>query len=198
MRCGIELSADEILGEPDDQVVIHGHLHAFAEGPLAAACASAVGDIAASSVQPLSRAVLVEQADGDAQCGDAPIAGKLLGRVHQQCRDALPQERPGHGDLVNQRNAAAPESVVIGFPYDRDVTDDIGTVRGDKAGAVRFGMIGQVTPRLGLAVTDPLDEEPDGRLGITFVEGLDGNVGNAHSTTLAYAGRRTLVPLSAR
>jgi len=31
MRCGIELSADEILGEPDDQVVIHGHLHALAE-----------------------------------------------------------------------------------------------------------------------------------------------------------------------
>src|SRR5580693_6036098 len=70
MRCGIELSDDEILGEPDDQVVIHGHLHAFAERPLAPACAPAVGGIAAPSVQPLSRAVLVEQADGDAQRGD--------------------------------------------------------------------------------------------------------------------------------
>ena len=137
IRCGIELSADEILGKPDDQVVIHGHRHAFAEGPLAPACAPAVGDIAAPSAQPLSRTILVEQADGNAQRGDAPIAGKLLGRVHQQCRDALPQERPGHRDLVNQRDAAAPESGVIGLPYDRDVTDDIGTVRGDKARAVR-------------------------------------------------------------
>jgi len=154
----------------------------------------AVGDIAAPSVQPLSRAILVEQADGNAQRGDAPIADKLLGRVRQQCRDALPPEQPGHRDLVNQRNAAAPEAGVIGLPYDRDVTDDIGTVRGDKARAVRFRVIGQVRPRLGLAVTDPLDEEADGRLGITVADGLDGNVGNAHNTTLAYAQRRTLVP----
>src|ERR1700747_3204410 len=52
MRCGIELSADEILGEPDDQVVIHGHLHAFGQRPLSPACAPAVGDIATPSVQP--------------------------------------------------------------------------------------------------------------------------------------------------
>jgi len=58
-------------------------------------------------------------------------------------------------------------------------------------------MIGQVTPRLGLAVTDPLDEEPDSRLGITLVDKLDGNVGNAHSTTLAYAQQHTLVPRGA-
>ena len=95
MRCGIELSTDEILGEPDDQVVIHGHLHAFAERPLAPAGAPSVGDISAPSVDQLSRAVLVEQADGDAQRGDAAIAGELLGRVHQQCRDALPL---GQGD----------------------------------------------------------------------------------------------------
>ena len=51
-------------------------------------------------------------------------------------------------------------------------------------------MIGQVTPRLNLTVTDPLDQEPDGRLEITVADGLDGNVGNAHSATLAYAQRR--------
>jgi len=78
MRCGIELSADEILGEPDDQVVIHGHLHAFAERP-------------------------------------------------------LPQERPGHRDLVNQRNAAAAESGIIGLLHDSEVTDHLRTARGDKA-----------------------------------------------------------------
>src|SRR6266567_1046201 len=82
MRCGIELSADEILGEPDDQVVINGHLHPFAERLLAPARAPAVGDIATPSIQPLSRAILVEQADGNAQRNDTPIAGKLLGRVH--------------------------------------------------------------------------------------------------------------------
>jgi len=75
MRCGIELSADEILGEPDDQVVVHGHLHAFADWPLAAACAPAVGDIAASSVQPLSRAILVEQG------GRGRLPGRLYGLV---------------------------------------------------------------------------------------------------------------------
>jgi len=31
MRFGSEVSADEILGEPDDQVVIRSHLHALAE-----------------------------------------------------------------------------------------------------------------------------------------------------------------------
>jgi len=33
----IEPSADEILGEPHDQLVIHDHLHPFAERPLALA-----------------------------------------------------------------------------------------------------------------------------------------------------------------
>ena len=66
MRCGVELSADEILGEPDDQVVIHGHLHSHAQWALTPACAPAVGEIAAPSVQPLSRVILVEQADGNA------------------------------------------------------------------------------------------------------------------------------------
>ena len=75
----------------------------------------AVWDIAAPSVQPLSRAILVEQADGNAQRDDASIASKLLSRVHQQCRDAPPLERPGHRDLVDQRNATAPEAGVIGF-----------------------------------------------------------------------------------
>ena len=70
-----KMSADEILREPDDEVVIHDHLHAFAEGPPAPACAPAVGDVAAPSVQPLSWAILVEQADGNAQRYDAPIAG---------------------------------------------------------------------------------------------------------------------------
>jgi hypothetical protein len=73
-----------------------------------------------------------------------------------------------------------------------------GTVRGDQARAVWFRVAGQIRPRLGLAVAYPLDEEPDGRLGITLVDGLDGNTGNAHSTTLAYAERRTLVPHIAR
>ena len=34
-------------------------------------------------------------------------------------------------------------------------------------------------------ILDPLAEKPDGRLGTTLVDGLDGNVGNVHSTTLA-------------
>lgn len=60
MRCAIRLlSADEIFGEQDDQVAIHGHLHTFAEQPPAAACAPTVGDISASSVQPLDRAASV-------------------------------------------------------------------------------------------------------------------------------------------
>jgi len=58
--------------------------------------------------------------------------------------------QPGYSSY----DAAAPESGVIGVPYDRGVTDDIGTVRGDKARAVWFRVIGQATPRLGLAVTE--------------------------------------------
>jgi hypothetical protein len=155
-------SADEILREPDDQIVIHGHRHPLAQRPLALACAPAVRNIAAPSIQPLSWAILVEQADRNAQGGDAPIARKLLGRVHEQRGNAPPPERPGDGDLVNQRNAAAPESGIVGLPHDRDVTDDIVTVRGDKACAHRLCVIGQITPRLGLAITYPLDQEPDG------------------------------------
>jgi hypothetical protein len=78
MRCGIELSADQILGEPDDQVVIHGHLHPLAQRPLTLACAPGVGDIAALPVKPLSRAIFVEQADGNTQRGNAPVAGQPL------------------------------------------------------------------------------------------------------------------------
>ena len=88
--------------------------------------------------------------------------GQLLGRVHEQRRHAPAPERPGYRDLVNQRNAAAPESGIIGLPHDRGVTDDIETVRGYKACALRFCVTGQITPCLSLAITDPLDEEPDG------------------------------------
>jgi hypothetical protein len=42
-----ESSADEILGEPDDQVIIDGDPHPFAERLLTPACAPAVGDIVA-------------------------------------------------------------------------------------------------------------------------------------------------------
>jgi hypothetical protein len=107
---------------------------------------------------------------------------------------ATPRRRNGGpGDLMNQRDAAAPEAGVVGLPHDRDVADDIGTAGRDQARAVRFRVIGQVPPRLGLAVTDPFDEEPDGRLGITLVDGLNGNAGNAHGRRLTYAQRRTLV-----
>jgi hypothetical protein len=58
MRRGGELSADEILGEPD-QVVVHAH---------------------------------------------------PLGRIHQQRRNAAPPPRFARRDLVDQRDAAAPES----------------------------------------------------------------------------------------
>jgi hypothetical protein len=122
--------------------VVHGDLHSFAEWPLGPACAPAVRDIAAPRVQPLSRAVLVEQADRNAQRGDAPLAGQLLGCVYQECGHALPPERPGHGELVDQRNAAVPEPGEIRLPQDRDITGDVITVHGDKAGARRFAMIG--------------------------------------------------------
>jgi hypothetical protein len=91
-----------------------------------------------------------------------PIAGQLPGRVHQQRGHAPAAEWPGHGDLVNQQNAAAAESGIIALPHDRGVTDDIMTVRGDKACALRFCVTGQITPCPGLASTDPLDERPDG------------------------------------
>ena len=97
--------------------------------------------------------------------------------------------------LVNQRNAAAPESGMAGLPHDPNVSNDVGTVRGDQARVVRLRVIGQIPPRLGLAVTHPLDERPGGRLGIALVDGLDGDAGNTRSTTLAYAERPTLVPL---
>jgi hypothetical protein len=111
----------------------------------------------------------------------------------------LPPERGGHGELVNERNAAVPESGEIGLPHDRDIADDIVTVRGDKTGAFRFRVIGQVPASLGLAVTNPRGEEPDGRLEVTFINGLDGNAGNAHGTRLPYARRgQAAPPLRAR
>ena len=63
---------------------------------------------------------------------------------------------------MDQRNAAVPESGEGGFPQDRGVTDDVPTVRGDKASPLWFCVIGQITSRLGLAASYPLDEEPDG------------------------------------
>jgi hypothetical protein len=45
--CRAEVSAGEIFGEPDDQVVVHGHRHPLAQRPLALACAPAVRYIAA-------------------------------------------------------------------------------------------------------------------------------------------------------
>jgi hypothetical protein len=87
---------------------------------------------------------------------------------------------------VDQRDAAAPESGVIGLPDDRDVTDGVKTARRDKADSVWFHVLGQVPARLGLAVTDPLAEKPDGRLGVTLIDELDDNAGKSHGTTLAH------------
>ncbi len=136
-------------------------MHPPAQRLLALACAPGVRNIAALCVQPLSGAILIEQADGNAQSGDASIAGKLLGRVHEQCGNAPPPVWPRYGDLVNQRNAAAPESGIVGFPHDSDVTDDVVTVRSDKACPLRSCMIGQITTCLGLAIAQPIEQEPD-------------------------------------
>jgi hypothetical protein len=59
-------------------------------------------------------------------------------------------------------------------------------------------VIGQIPSGLGLAVTDPLDEEPDGRLGITVVDGLNGNAGNAHGRRLAYTQRHSRAAATTR
>lgn len=63
-----------------------------------------------------------------------------------------------------------------------------------EACALRFCVIGQINPRLGLAVTDPLGKEPDSRLKITLADRQDGNAGNTHGTRLAYARRHPLMP----
>jgi hypothetical protein len=107
--------------------------------------------------------------------GDAPLAAQLLGRVHQRRGNPLPPERAGDGDLVDQRNPAVPESRKGGLPEDRGITDDIVTARGGKAAALRFCVIGQVSPGLGLAAAYPLDKELDGRLAVTLADRLDGN-----------------------
>ena len=44
-----------------------------------------------ASVQPLGRAVLVEQADSNARRRDAPVAGQVIGGIHQQV--AMPRCR---------------------------------------------------------------------------------------------------------
>jgi hypothetical protein len=51
--------------------------------------------MAAPSVQPLGRAVLVEQADSNARRRDTPVAGQVIGGIHQQvtmprCRHGSP------------------------------------------------------------------------------------------------------------
>jgi len=159
MRWGIEWSADEILGEPDDQVVVHARPHAFAERALALPCACRRGDYRAvrASAEPGRTRRTGQQKWPASRC---PDPGLVLGRIHQQRRNAAPPPRFAHRDLADQRDAAAPESGVVGLPYDRDGTDGIGTTRGDEACTVWFRVIGQVPSRLGLAVTDPLNEDP--------------------------------------
>ncbi len=70
------------------------------------------------------------------------IAGQLLGSGDQRRCDAPPPERAGHRDLVNQRNTAAAESGIVGLSDDRDVSDNIGTARSDKARALRVCVVG--------------------------------------------------------
>ena len=94
----MEVSAGEILGQPDDHVVIHGHVHPLAQRPLPLACAPAVRNIATLSVQPLNWAIFIEQADGNAQSGDAPVADKLLGRIMSSV--ATPRRRYGPATAI--------------------------------------------------------------------------------------------------
>src|SRR6516164_8579365 len=110
--------------------------------------------------------------------------------IDAACPAAGTARPPRPGEPAECRGAGIRHSRTPARP---DVTNDVGTVRGDQARIVRLRVIGQIPPRRGLAVTHPLDERPGGRLGIALVDGLDGDVGNAHSATLAYAERRTLV-----
>jgi transposase len=87
-------------------------------------------------------------------------------------------DRPGAGPPApraaaapDQRNAAAPVSGMAGLRRDPSVSDDVGTGRGDQARVVRLRVIGQISPRLGLTVTHPLDDRPDGRLGMALAGG---------------------------
>jgi hypothetical protein len=61
------MSAAEFFAEPDDQVVVHSHPRAFAEGLLAAAGSAAIWNVAAQGIQPLGGAILSGEPYGDAQ-----------------------------------------------------------------------------------------------------------------------------------
>src|SRR5947207_2502547 len=98
---------------------------------------------------------------------------------------------PRPGEPAECRGAGVRHSRTPARP---NVTNDAGTVRGDQARVVRLRMIGQILPRLGLAVTHHLMRTgrpargcPGRRAG--------GRCRECHSTTLAYAERSTLVPL---
>src|SRR5690349_21342425 len=83
---------------------------------------------------------------------------------------------PRPGEPAECRGAGVRHSRTPARP---NVTNDAGTVRGDQARVVRLRMIGQIPPRLGLAVTHPLDENRAAGPGLPWPEGLDGAVGNA-------------------
>jgi hypothetical protein len=85
-------------------------------------------------IRALKRAVLIEQADGNAELGGpdgVPVA--------QPCPSAawrrLASGTAGR-DPVDQWNVAVPESAKVGLPQDRDVTDGIVATRGNKAGTL--------------------------------------------------------------
>ena len=87
-------------------------------------------------------------------------------------------------------SAAAPRHCRGGV---EGVVSVLGVVPGGTACCSGVCVIGEILPRLDLAVTDPLSKELDGRLGVTFVDRLDGNARDTHRSTMAYAQRRTLV-----
>jgi hypothetical protein len=124
-----------------------------------------------------------------AMSGSRASCPAAIGAARHAAGTARP---PRPGEPAECRGAGIRHSRTPARP---NVTNDVGTVRGDQARVVRLRMIGQIPPRLGLAVTRLFDERPDGRLGIALVDGLDGDVGNAHSATLANAERRTVVLL---
>src|SRR5882724_10828558 len=116
-------------------------------------------------------------ADGNTQRSDAPIAGQLLGRVHEQRGHALAAEGPGHGDLVNQgRGLAAGVGLRLSPPPCHDGV----------MGSQRFRGVVVAGARDGAAIMMPFD--PDEAWGAKADHPVSGTVGGCRIRTRLVPG----------
>lgn len=153
-------NSSELLGEPEQHVVVDLDAVAQPKRDETSAGSAAVGSVSAFGVEALRWTVLRKETNGDPECAAAVRNDELLGGVHQSCGYALTLALRRHGELVHKGNVALGERGIGRRPAQGHHARDSAVETRDQRGSGADGVVSQVFDS-GVVIADhPVGQEP--------------------------------------